>query len=135
MGSSLRAAVSTVEGGCTMCSVGGDWGELVCTDMSSDWRLPSTWFWVGLCWRSKQKEASREEERPSTTKVNTSHTPLYVEDLGYGGGREPVLSDSRTVTSRNRNMPARQSLPGRGNCSRQHPFCVTALEIMKSVCN
>lgn len=47
-GSSLRAAVSTVEGGCAMCSVGGVWGELVCTGMSSDWRLPSTWFWVGV---------------------------------------------------------------------------------------
>lgn len=28
-GSSLRAVVSTVEGGCAMCSVGGVWGELV----------------------------------------------------------------------------------------------------------
>lgn len=56
-GSSLRAAVSTVEGGCAMCSVGGVWGELVCTGMSSDWRLPSTWFWVGVFWRSKVEEA------------------------------------------------------------------------------
>lgn len=53
MGSSLRAAVSTVDGGCVMCSVGGVWGELVCTGISSDWRLPSTWFWVGVFWRGK----------------------------------------------------------------------------------
>lgn len=58
-GSSLRAAVSTVEGGCVMCSVGGVWGELVCTGMSSDWRLPSTWFWVGVFWRSEQKAVTK----------------------------------------------------------------------------
>lgn len=42
-----------------MCSVGGVWGELVCTGMSSDWRLPSTWFWVGVFWRSEQKAVTK----------------------------------------------------------------------------
>lgn len=42
-----------------MCSVGGVWGELVCTGMSSDWRLPSTWFWVGVFWRREQKAVTK----------------------------------------------------------------------------
>ncbi|TNN64135.1 hypothetical protein EYF80_025633 [Liparis tanakae] len=62
-GSSLSAAVSTVEGGCAVCSVGGVWGELVCTGMSSDWRLPSTWFWVGVFWRSKQKAIGKRKHK------------------------------------------------------------------------
>lgn len=41
-----------------MCSVGGVWGELVCTGMSSDWRLPSTWFWVGVFWKRKLLQAA-----------------------------------------------------------------------------
>lgn len=58
-----------------MCSVGGVWGELVCTAMSSDWRLPSTWLWVGVFWR--------RSTRPSPN-VNTSHSIyLEVQPLSY----------------------------------------------------
>lgn len=31
----------------------------MCTGMSSDWRLPSTWFWVGVFWRSEQKAVTK----------------------------------------------------------------------------
>lgn len=31
-----------------------------------------------------------------------------------------------------RETPCSTSLPGRGNCSKQHPFCATAMEIIKS---
>jgi len=49
-GSSLRAAVSTVDGGGAMCSLGGVSGEVVWTGRSSDWRVPSTWVWEGVVW-------------------------------------------------------------------------------------
>lgn len=73
-GSSLRAVVSTVDGGCAMCSVGGVWGELVCTCMSSDWRLPSTWFWVGVLWRSKEKAITKCKHKSQHLSCRGSNT-------------------------------------------------------------
>lgn len=49
-GSSLRAAVSTVDGGATMCSAGGLWAEPVSSGSSSDWSDVSVWLWVDDVW-------------------------------------------------------------------------------------
>lgn len=141
-GSSLRAAVSTVEGGCAMCSVGGVWGELVCTGMSSDWRLPSTWFWVGVFWRSEQKAVTKcKHKSQGCLKVQRCEHEATL------GGRAAARKHTHTlapagaltrfgegyveVSEARRHVAP--SLPGRGNCSKQHPFCgVAATEMMMS---
>lgn len=82
-----------------MCSVGGVWGELVCTGMSSDWRLPSTWFWVGVFWRSEQKAVTKCKHKSqdclkvlrceheatlagrADTHIHTLHTPASARAL------------------------------------------------------
>lgn len=137
-GSSLRAAVSTVEGGCAMCSVGGVWGELVCTGMSSDWRLPSTWFWVGVFWRSEHKAVTKCKHKSQdclkvlrgekrATLAGRADTHTYTRVAHSRGCARALLATAASKKTRQAAAP----LPGRGNCSKQHPFCgVAATEIM-----
>lgn len=49
-GSSFRAAVSTVDGGGAMCSVGGSGGASVSSGRRSDWRELSFWDCEGGVW-------------------------------------------------------------------------------------
>lgn len=88
--------MSTVEGGCTMCSVGGVWGELVCTGMSSDWRLPSTWFWVGVFWRSEQKAVTKCKHKSQ----DCLKVPGCENQTTHAGRADTDVAHSRGVRAR-----------------------------------
>lgn len=92
-----------------MCSGGGLW-ELPCTDISSDWRLPSTWFWVGVFWKRKLLHAAsilqmqmKRDEGKSRQQTFTGHresqrpgggvstTPVDTHRRRAGGGWRVAL--------------------------------------------
>ena len=69
-GSSLRAAVSTVDGGAAMCSAGGLWAGPVSSGSSSDCRGVSGWFWVGVVCNGSTTSVL------TVQKFKTNHTDL-----------------------------------------------------------
>lgn len=56
-----------------------------------------------------------------------THTERQTEGERGGG-----LRDSTRAVKVKAEQRGKRGLPGRENCSKQHPFCATAMEIRKS---